>query len=422
MKIGHQLRSSLNYLPVTCQIVEGGRRTALMGDQNKFLDELDRSFRQDHNREETSRLLDSLTEASQPFDRFLAAENPIFPVGFLEHRRHSKYRKELKRELLEQQERFSELDRLKEHGGFGTLIGLSRGELELSKTDPENPCMYRKLANSLARVFYPNDKEDFGEIVEARLKSKGCNFLEDFTIQRFTRKRNLFVLEGENKLYSGQNFIFASDPFLLPLLDDKTKLARFYRKRRKAVEPEAVWIRQSTMIDKTGIPEGMDLRVVRRDEAYDVPFVFLRDPRLYRDSDQERIELLRPLSVKEFHKEGLDAALASMRKQFEFLFPFANGHVKQVEDDYIPSEWIDPGENDSTEGLGALAGRKVIYRAAFRHRYGPDGATICLPWDHGYIIGPDNLPDLGLEGEFAAAWAAARVIGNRTPKAKIIRK
>ncbi len=422
MKIGHRLRSSLNYLPVTCQIVEGGRRTALMGDPDEFLDELSRSFRDEHHREDTTRLLDLLAEASQPFDRFLAAENPLFPMGFLERRRYAKFCAELKQSLSEQQERFAELDKLRTDTCFGSLIVPSRGELELSSTDPDNPCVYRKLANSLARVFYPNDKEDFGEIVESRLKNKGCEILDDFTIRSFHRKRGVFVLEGENKQYSGQNFIFASDPFLLPLLSETSKLARFYRKRCKSVAPEAVWVRQGYWLDKSAIPEGMDLRVMRLDEENGAPFVFLRDPRLHANSDRERIELCCPIPVADFDAAGLERIQATMRNQFDFLFPFAEPHLKQIDDDRIPKEWAVPLEDDPTDGMGKLAGRKVIYRNFNDHRTVPDGAPICLPWDHGYIVGPDNLPDLGLEGEFAAAWATARVIGNRTPKAKIIRK
>jgi hypothetical protein len=126
--------------------------------------------------------------------------------------------------------------------------------------------------------------------------------------------------------------------------------------------------------------------------------------------------------------EALTAVLVGLRarllERLEEVLPFSAEHILLVHSPHLPTPPGDAGVpgDAGAPGAEAAAAPEPLWSTASSATLPTTLGVGALPYDVGVksavVAGAQNLPGLGLEGQFAAGWCAARIVSGAAGKKK----
>ena len=213
----------------------------------------------------------------------------------------------------------------------------------------------------------------------------------------------------------------------LPLLGESpTKRAR---DAAQALRPVCYRYTLALLVRPEALPQGMGARVFMIADPKRAPLeentlaVTVGQPNP-REPDRLPVwvEALVPAAAVEAGPGHLAGLRARVREQLARLMPFFDRHliVLASPHDGLPPEI--PGSQGRQMPLPAQP-MAAVYSAEHVRSFDPGGiAHTALGIKNLYVVGRENLPGLGIEGEFVSAWGLARLLTTSRPRRDVLRR
>jgi len=213
----------------------------------------------------------------------------------------------------------------------------------------------------------------------------------------------------------------------LPLLGESP--TRRARDAAQALRPVCYRYTLALLVRPEALPEGMGARVFviadpkrapleENTLAVTVGQVNPREP----DRLPVWVEALVPATAVEAGPGHLAALRARMREQLGRLMPFFDRHLMVLASphDGLPPEL--PGVQGKPMPIASQP-MAPVYSAEHVRSFDPVGIGHgALGIKNLYVVGRENLPGLGMEGEFVSAWGLARLLTTSRPRRDVLRR
>ena len=229
------------------------------------------------------------------------------------------------------------------------------------------------------------------------------------------------VVEGGEELGAGQLVAALPVSELLPLCD--RKLGKRIAEVAEGTDVAAYRYTFNLVLDGVGVPEGMGSQVL---VVGDPAAPLHGDNALAVFVDQPDGEARVAITVQAICPApdggagpALDDALASLRvgvrERLEGVMPFYTDHVRLA---HSPNEWAAAEGHKGDTERAQIAAPRPLWRPVAEPLLGVAG----LPYQIGVkqltLASTQVLPGLGLEGEMAAGWCAAKIVCEASGKKK----
>lgn len=176
--------------------------------------------------------------------------------------------------------------------------------------------------------------------------------------------------------------------------------------------PAAYRYTLNLIVAEAGIPEGLaDTCVVVRDPS--LPLVGSNAFAIYRDAADDEARVPITIEARCPVPEGgqsIDDALADLRvqlrEQLEEIMPFSREHVLVA---HSPHELVDPEGVETAVALERPVRPVPVWRSELESHLGVSAVPYHVGVKRLTVASSQVLPGLGLEGQFAAGWSAARL-------------
>ena len=213
----------------------------------------------------------------------------------------------------------------------------------------------------------------------------------------------------------------------LPLLGDR--VGRKAREATQALRPVCYRYTLALLLRPAALPEGMGTRVFSigdpgraliEENALAVT-VGQRNPR-EPDAVPVWVECLVPAPAVEAGPGHLGALRGRVREQLGRLMPFFSEHLIALASphDGLPPEI--PGGAAKALPLSAQP-MPPVYSAEQVRPFDASGIPhAALGIKNLFVVGRENLPGLGLEGDFVAAWGLMRLVTTAQPRRDLLRR
>jgi len=410
LNLGHKFRSVFKPSLPLFQLIDPNHRLTISDDRLKLVQEFQREFRSSTIPDDVGNLLTQQEELNRILDGLLAPETPFFPESLRDKWEYNSRVKDFKRRLDENGALLTELRQL-----WGdTELGRYMAKLQMVVADAQGGKLkeflaYRNGATLFSQVLYQVSGEGIDEVLLEKLDKRGGTVVEQTALQKIEVGRSGFKLHDGKNTYAGNSLICGFDFFLLPELIDDKKIDRFVSAQLARVKPVKTWVKVSFMIERGVIPEGMETYLFKLGDRPDDLLFFARDPLAPDESDVERLDVYKPIAAESVTSEKLRDAQHGVIDQVKWLVPFLENRLRKVYLEQLPAEDV---ENKWLN----LKGRRLMYDTRDQDAEIGAGVPIQLPFKHGYLAGPENFPELGLEGDFVTGWSIARQICAKRPK------
>jgi phytoene dehydrogenase-like protein len=201
------------------------------------------------------------------------------------------------------------------------------------------------------------------------------------------------------------------------------KLARRLAEAAEALEVGAYRYTLNMVLDEIGVPEGIGTNVLMLSDP-SAPLHGDNALALFIDQpDSEARVAMTVQAICPVQELGaLDDALASLRvglrERLETIMPFYSDHVRVV---HSPHESAPP--EGARDGLGdvelaQLVEPRPLWRLPRQPMLGVAGLSYQIGMKQFIVASSQTLPGLGLEGEMAAGWCAAKLVCEASGKKK----
>jgi len=406
LNLGHKFRSVFKSSSPLFQIVGPRNRTTIHEDRSKLVAELRREFSDLTTGEEIQTFFARLDEFNSLMDHFLVPGLNFHPDGIKERWTQSGKVKEFEKSVEAADALVGDLGRFWRDSPLGWNMDLINHVAADAGQGYDLRFAYRRAYDLFREMLYQVAGEGIDEILLEFMDRRSVRVLDQTAITEIATGRGGYQFFDAKNSYGGESIVCAFDYFLLPELWRDRKIEKFLQKQLGRVRPGRVWIKQSYILERDVIPEGMGHTVFLLPESgRDDLLVLHRDPLTPEDAEVERLDVNQLIPIGRFNEDGLKEIQEQTIDRIRDFIPFLDGKLRKI---YL-EQTVKP---DSA--MTHLAGRRLSYDASddalFR------GVPYCLPLDHVYLAGPEVAPELGLEGEFLTGWAIARQVCARKPK------
>jgi phytoene dehydrogenase-like protein len=215
----------------------------------------------------------------------------------------------------------------------------------------------------------------------------------------------------------------------LPLLGETP--TRRAREAAQALRPVCYRYVLSLLVRPEALPEGMGPRVFsiadpRRAPLEENALSVTVGPVSAREPERVPmwVECLVPAAAVEAGPGHLAALRGRVREQLGRLVPFFDQHliVLASPHDGLPAEV--PGAVPTGKPIGVPAQpMAAVFSSEQVRSFDPAGiGHAALGIKNLYVLGRENLPGLGIEGELVSAWGLARLLTTSRPRRDVVRR
>ena len=387
--------------------------------------ELEREWPQD--RATIEDVIARLEKISALIDPLLATEMTIPADGFWERREMARFESQLPRPGLDP---FAPLETghpfRSAAGAVGALAtGFGPGDVG---------------AVSLARVFAEARRGQFRlEGAEPALWSLFLEKIETFSGERREKVLPVEIVQQRGKAVGlrvrprdetiGCKTLVWAGPAAtaLPLLGESP--TRRAREAAQALRPVCYRYGLSLLLGPQALPEGMGPRVLAIADPRRAPLeenalaitVGIENPR-EPDRVPVWVECLVPAGAVEAGPGHLAALRGRVREQLGRLLPFFDQHLVVLAS---PHDGLPPEVPGASAKLMPVPAQPMspVYSSEQDRSFDPIGLGHgALGIKNLYVVGRENLPGLGIEGELVSAWGLARLLTTSRPRRDILRR
>ncbi len=414
------------------QAISGGFQVALprhrfdvTPDAAAFRREMDREWPKD--RANIEEALAGIEKVSAPLDPLLATEMTIPAEGFWDRREMSRFESQLPRPGFDVLAALDARHPFRAAVAAPAVLGASFGPGDVG-------------AVTLARAFLEARRGPFRfDGAEAGLWSLFLEKIETFSGERREKVLPVEIVQQRGKAIGlrvrprdetiGCGTLVWAGPAAtaLPLLGETP--TRRAREAAQSLRPVCYRYGLSLLVRPEALPEGMHPRVFviadpRRAPleentlAVTVGQVNPREP----DRVPVWVESLVPAAAVEAGPGHLAALRGRVREQLGRLMPFFDRHliVLASAHDGLPPEI--PGASGRLAPVPPQP-MAPAYSAEHVRAFDPGGVGhAALGIKNLYLVGRENLPGLGMEGDFVSAWGLARLLTTSRPRRDVLRR
>jgi hypothetical protein len=184
------------------------------------------------------------------------------------------------------------------------------------------------------------------------------------------------------------------------------KVPRAFVKLAAGLAPAYGRYTLSLVVDPRGVPEGLaDTAFLARDLAAPLVGANALELDVVPREDDPTVLSITALAPADATAADLEVLRGQILARLEEDFPFLGEHLIAVRS---------PHEGADARPL------PPVWRSTLPRSLGVGAMPHEVGWKNVYLVGRQNLPGLGLEGEVAAAWGAAKLVTQAEPKRDLL--
>jgi hypothetical protein len=405
LHLGHTLKRKLDERPISFQFVAPDMRLDISADDHALASELRREFA------DPDRVLAACARASElggALDAVLGTDSEFPPKGFWKRRELDRNASRIGADAGEW------LAELEDRGALAALTGLPALMGAHADSDSLSP-VARARSFHLWRQGTPRIRGDWDSLREIFLDrlTKGNGETREGRVAELTfrwgRVSGVRLDSGEEL---GAGHVIAALPVdqLVPLVEKKAP--KRLLQCAEAMTVSGYRYTLNLVVDESGVPEGMSSPVLITADP-DKPLVGDNAVAIYLDApDHEARVAVSVSTICPLPAEGqkLDDVFADLRvrlrERIEMVMPFFSEHVLVA---HSPHEAAPPEGMNVELGTAMPVPPSPVWSHSLEAALGVSALPYSVGLKHLTIASSQILPQLGLEGSFAAGWYAARM-------------